>query len=66
MQLRTLSFDDWIEHVFSHEVRFRRPQWFFDIDADWWNPEPEAVAYLTRLFENPEEPLYWLTDAQIA
>src|SRR4051812_605767 len=52
---------------FQPEVRFQRPQWFFDIDADWWNPEPiEAVAYLTRLFEGPEEPLYWFTDAQIA
>jgi hypothetical protein len=67
MQLRALSFEGWIEHVFGHEVRFQRPQWFFDTDADWWNPEPvEAVAYLTRLFEGPEEPLYWFTDAQIA
>ena len=67
MQLRTLSFEDWIEHVFSHEVRFQRPQWFFDADAEWWNPEPiEAVAYFNRLFEEPEEPLRWFTDAQIA
>jgi hypothetical protein len=67
MRVQALSFDDWIEHAFSHEVRFQRPQWFFDDDFDWWNPEPaQAVAYLTRLFEEPKEPLYWFTDAQIA
>jgi hypothetical protein len=67
MRLQTLSFEDWIEHAFSHEVRFQRPQWFFDDDADWWDPQPiQAVAYLTRLFEEPEAPLYWFTDAQIA
>ena len=67
MRLQALSFEDWIEHVFGHEVRFRRPQWFFDDDSNWWDPEPtQAVAYLTRLFEEPEAPLYWFTDAQIA
>jgi hypothetical protein len=67
MRLQALSFEDWIEHAFGHEVRFQRPQWFFDDDPDWWDPEPaEAVAHLTRLFEEPVEPLYWFTDAQIA
>lgn len=67
MRLQALSFEDWIEHAFSHAVPFQRQQWFFDIDSDWWDPEPaQAVAYLTRLFEEPEPPLYWFTDAQIA
>ena len=67
MRLQALSFEDWIEHAFGHEVPFQRQQWFFDINSDFWDPEPEqAVAYLTRLFEDPEAPLYWFTDAQIA
>jgi hypothetical protein len=67
VRLGELSFEEWIEHAFSHEVRLQRNAWFFDPDADWWNPEPrEAVAYLTRLFENPDEHLHWFSDAQIA
>jgi len=67
MRLQALSFEDWIEHAFGHAVPFQRQQWFFDIDSDWWDPEPaQAVAYLARLFEEPEPPLFWFTDAQIA
>ena len=47
--------------------RFSVSSGFSTIDSDWWDPEPaQAVAYLTRLFEEPEPPLYWFTDAQIA
>jgi hypothetical protein len=67
MRLTGLSFDDWLEHAFSHEVRFHGSPWFFDPDHDWWNPEPvEAVNYLTRLFGEPEPCLRWFSDGQIA
>jgi hypothetical protein len=34
---------------------------------DWWDPKPvQAVAYLTRLFEDPERTLCWFSDDQIA
>jgi hypothetical protein len=40
---------------------------FFDQDCDWWDPQPAvALAYLTRLFENPEKSLHWYSDSQIA
>jgi hypothetical protein len=67
MRLTDLSFEDWLEHAFGHEVRFQRSPWFFDPDGDWWDPAPgEAVAYLTRLFEAPEPALRWFSDGQIA
>ena len=47
--------------------RFSVSSGFSTSTSDWWDPEPaQAVAYLTHLFEEPEPPLYWFTDAQIA
>jgi hypothetical protein len=67
VRVTDLSFDEWIEHAFSHEVRFQRLAWFFDADHDWWDPQPvEAVAYLTRLFEQPLASLERFSDGQIA
>ena len=66
-RLTTLSYDDWIEHVFSHEVRSGRNPWYFDIDHDWWSPTPaEFVGNLTRLFESPEPLVEMFADSQIA
>lgn len=67
MLLTDLSFEQWIEHAFSHEVRIGRNAWYFDDDIDWWNPAPAvAVSYLTRLFSEPERALRWFSDEQIA
>src|ERR1700756_2656550 len=67
MRLTSLSFEEWIEHAFSREVRIQQAAWYFDPNHDWWNPKPvEAVAYLTRLFEDPERILCWFSDDQIA
>jgi hypothetical protein len=65
--LTDVSFEDWIEHAFSHEVREHGVPWFFDVDAPWWNPPPAvAVDYLTRLFLGSEKALEYFSDAQIA
>ena len=49
--LTNLSFDDWVAHVFDHEVG--GPQWYFDTDAEYWQGPPAVtVAYLTQLFED--------------
>lgn len=65
--LADLSFDDWIEHAFGREVRLHGNAWYFDPDAPWWDPPPRlAIDYLTRLFDEPEKPLAWFSDAQIA
>jgi hypothetical protein len=65
--LTSLSYEAWIEHVFSHEVRPYRNAWYFDPDCDMWSaPAWLSVGYLTRLFENPEPALAYFSDAQIA
>ena len=67
MRLQNLTFDDWLEHSFGREVRFQQAPWYFDPAHDWWDPPPvDAVAYLTRLFEDPEAALQGFADSQIA
>ena len=67
MRLTDLSYERWLEHAFGREVRIQQAAWFFDHDCDWWDPEPPvAVAYLTRLFEQPEPALRRYSDGQIA
>jgi hypothetical protein len=67
VRLTDLSFEQWLEHAFGQAVRFQQNAWFFDPDSDWWDPEPaQALAYLTRLFEDPEPALAWFSDDQIA
>lgn len=67
MRLTDLDFDSWIEHAFAPEVRVGRPAWYFDDDCPWWDP-PAAIAvdHITRLFSDPEPPLAWFADSQIA
>jgi len=66
-KLTGLSFEAFIEHAFGHEVPFYQQPWYLDLDAeDWAAPAREKVAYLTRLFNDPEPALAWFSDAQIA
>ena len=49
VRLTDLTYEDWLEHAFGHEVRIQQAAWFFDQNCDWWDPEPAvALAYLTR------------------
>jgi hypothetical protein len=65
--ISNLSYEDWIEHAFSHEVRRHGNPWYFDDDPLWWDPTPAvAVGYLTQLFASPETSLAFFSDAQIA
>ena len=67
MRLSDLAFQEWLEHAFGREVRFQQAPWYFDPDHDRWDPTPaQAVAYLNRLFENPEPALEAFADSQIA
>jgi hypothetical protein len=60
------SYDEWIDHVFDHAVPFYEQAWYFEPDADWWDPVPaQAVAFLTRLFETPEPLVEQFADSQI-
>ena len=59
MRLTNLSFEEWIEHACSREVRIQQAAWYLDPNHDLWDPKPvEAVAYLTRLFVDPERTLF--------
>jgi len=67
MRLNELAYEDWLEHAFGREVRILQAPWYFDPDHDWWDPAPaQAIAYLTRLFENPTPALEAFADRQIA
>jgi hypothetical protein len=62
-----LSYPDWLNYVFDHAVPFYEQAWYFEPDADWWQPRPEqAVDHLARLFENPELLADEFSDSQIA
>ena len=66
-RLTELSFEDWIEHVFSHEVPTYHAAWYFDVEADWWDGPPAlTISYITRLFSDPDPPLTYFADSQIA
>jgi len=65
--LADLTFEDWLEHAFGHEVRFQTPAWFFDSDACCWDPTPQkAMEFLTRLFRSPAILTTQFSDDQIA
>jgi hypothetical protein len=62
-----LSYADWLNYVFDHAVPFYEQAWYFESEADWWQPQPEqAVDYVARLFENPELLADEFSDSQIA
>lgn len=66
-RLTDLSFEDWLEHVFGHEVPFNGQPWYFEPDCDWWDTKAsQAVSYVTRLFHQPERLLESFADSQIA
>ena len=65
--LAGLTFEQFVEFQFGHEIRAHGNPWYFDLDGDWWAPEPRTgIAYLTRLFANGPSVLEWFSDAQIA
>jgi len=65
-ELIDLTYDDWIEHVFSHAVPLYEPAWYHQVDADWWDPSPQqAVDYMMRLLEDPDPLVDRFADSQI-
>jgi len=60
-----LAFDEWVAHVFDHDVG--KPEWYFDVDSDVWDAPPAmTIEYMTRLFEHPIPRLGRYTDEQLA
>jgi hypothetical protein len=63
-QSSTTAFDEWLRQVFDHPVA--DPAWRWGVATDTPEPAPrDCVAYLTRLFEEPEPALAPYSDAQI-
>jgi hypothetical protein len=51
-QLDYLLFEEWVAHVFDHDVH--EPQWYFEPDAPVWAaPAALTLAHVTRLFNAP-------------
>ncbi len=62
-----LSFDEFVEFQFDRAARADGDAWYFDVDSDWWAPEPRTgIAYLSRLFAKGPEVLQGFSDTQIA
>jgi hypothetical protein len=65
-RLAGLCYEDWIEHVFSHEVALHGNAWHWDPDADLWDGSPaETLAHLIRFLEDPLPALAYFSNAQI-
>lgn len=63
-RLESLSFDDWVAHVFDHDVADRA--WYFDLDTPVWaGPAALTLAHMTRLFEDPTRALDRYDDRQL-
>jgi hypothetical protein len=63
-RLTTLPFEEWVAHVFDHDVR--SPEWHFDLDAPTWDaPVAETLAHITRLFSDPVPQLSRFDDATL-
>lgn len=66
--LDNLDFDEWLIYAFDHPADHLLLQWYYDIDADFWdelkNPSV-TVEYMTRLFNDASTHLAPYSDAQI-
>lgn len=63
------TFEGWLDETFGRAVTGENYPQFVHRDVDEWPdpvPDAAALAYLTRLFERPEESLRWFSDRQIA
>ena len=59
-----MTFEEWVAHVFDHEVKEK--EWYWSTDSDEWCGSSElTVKYLTQLFENPLKYLNCFSDEQI-
>ena len=64
-RLTDLTFEEWLRHIFDHEVS--EPRWYLvDLNAESWDgPTAVTVEYMTRLMQKPLAALVPYSDAQI-
>jgi hypothetical protein len=63
------AFEDWVRYIFdrSYKPEMGR-KWYFDLSVEHWNPfdnPSQALAYLTRLFEEADNLLAPYDDDQV-
>jgi hypothetical protein len=64
--LSDLTFEEWVIFVFDHPVDESRLEWYWDLEADWWEgPPARTVEYLSRAFENPVSVFAPYSDSQL-
>ena len=64
--LSDLTFEEWVIFTFDHPVDDSRLDWYWDVDADWWDgPSALTVEYLTRTFENTGSVFAPYSDSQL-
>ena len=65
-QLKDLTFDQWLTHVFDHPVDSTKLEWYWDPDADWWDgPAADTIQFLTQAFESSAAVFQPYNDAQL-
>jgi hypothetical protein len=66
VDLRGISYDDWLAFVFDHPVPPQgEKEWYFKVDLDVEADAGRQVAFLTRLFLEPEVVVGRYTPGQI-
>jgi hypothetical protein len=64
--LTDLTFEQWLMFVFDHPVDESKLEWYWDINADWWDgPNTTTIQFLTQAFENSTEVFQLFTDAEV-
>src|SRR6266851_5064369 len=72
MEEPSATFDEWLKWAFNHPVAAEvNDEWWLHVPGDWedggWldRPPERALAFVTRLFENPLAYLSSYSDEQI-
>lgn len=62
----TSRYQEWLKHVFDHEIEVQKPAWYFDLEAPSFNASPiELTALISQTFRCAGKDLVDYTDAQV-
>jgi len=65
-QLKNLTFEQWLIHVFDHPVDTLSNAWYWDIDRDWWEEDTtDTLAFMTYAFEHAADVFQPYSDTQL-
>ncbi len=59
-------YQEWLKHVFDHEIKYPLPQWYWDEDAPSFEAsDDEMTELISQTFRNAGKDLTKYTDAQV-